>query len=210
MSLDTFTNLKTSIADWLNRSDLTSVIPDFITMAEAKFNRDPRVQHEVRITITVSAATYALPSDTKSVTSLYFDDGTRQGAIEIVPPEQFAIIEGSRGTLTGAPRFAAISEDSATLLLSPVPDQSYTVQMIYEAKLTALSSGSPSNWLLSKHPDIYLFGTLLESAPYLKDDQRLPVWATELENRLTALGQLATHRRFSANSPVIRPRRAIG
>jgi hypothetical protein len=60
----------------------------------------------------------------------------------------------------------------------PAPDDSYTAEVVYYAKITPLSDSNTSNWLLTLSPDIYLYGALMQSAPYLKDDERLVVWAS--------------------------------
>jgi len=190
----------------LNRQDLSSVIPDFITLAETRLNRHPAVQDEVRTTLTLNAATVSLPDDCREVTSLYYDDGTRFGPLDIVGPERLADYSHKYTTY---PRAAAISEDGTALILAPAPDQAYVVKMVYQAKLTALSDTSTTNWLLTSHPDIYLFATLMESAPYLRDDERVPVWQSRLEQALAELEGLSERRRFSANTPIIKPRRAI-
>jgi hypothetical protein len=71
--------------------------------------------------------------------------------------------------------------------ISPTPDATYTAELIYFAKLTKLSSTVASNWLLTSSPDIYLYGSLLQAAPYLQDDARIQTWATLYERALNDL-----------------------
>jgi hypothetical protein len=74
----------------------------------------------------------------------------------------------------GQPKWYTLVAD--TIEVVPTPSQDYTVELVYYKKLTPLSDSDTSNWLLSSHPDVYLYGTLMQSAPYLKDDERISVW----------------------------------
>jgi hypothetical protein len=182
MALATLTDLKASVADWLNRSDLTAVIPDFITLAEAALKRDPRVRrYEIGASLTCDTPTEALPVDTLSVEALYHDGPTHYGAIEIVSADMIGKLRGQLGP-TGVPQYASVSE--GLLVFAPAPDAAYTVKLMYWQTLTALSVSNTTNWLLTSHPDIYLYATLVESAPYLKDDPRIGVWRSEMEDRV--------------------------
>jgi len=67
------------------------------------------------------------------------------------------------------------------LELAPAPDTSYTMEHLYFSRIPALHEGSPTNWMLDYHPDAYLYGALLHSAPYLVEDQRIAVWSTLYE-----------------------------
>ena len=209
MALTTYTELKASVADWLNRSDLTAAIPDFITLAEARLARHPAVQYEKRGTITVDAEVETLPSDCLEVRSLAFDDTVRHRPIEIVSPE---LLPAWRATLgeTGAPSVAAVTSNGTELQLSPTPDTAYVLKIVYLTAFTPLSSTVATNWVLTSHPDLYLFGSLVEAAPYLKDDERIAVWQSKVEQGLAELQALVERRRYGANTLVMRPKRPIG
>ena len=210
MALSTFEELKTSIADWLQRSDLTAVIPDFIRLAEARFDRNEALQEERVDAITLGAATVALPSDCRIVQSLYLDDDTRQGGLEPTTPEWFAENEGRTGNLTGVPKYVATTTNGTSLLLSPAPDAAYTAQIVYLRTLDRLSASQTTNWLLDLAPDVYLFGALLMSAPYLRDPEAQQMWKEQLANAFAELKALQESRRFSLNTPVMRPKRRLG
>lgn len=345
MSLSTYTTLQASVADWLNRADLTSQVVDFIRLAEAELDRHPSVVSELKTQITLSASPTALPADCREVLSLYFDTpwttdpastrsqgtytlsashladgdtlviggktytfkntvsttngyvylptgsddaadlaaldnlvlavnltgtagtsygtattkhtmvsaGNRSGrtvvftaraygavgnmitltevgtagsvdgggylggtttavgngnmeisgshrVIAIVDPQLLVLRKGVMPA-TGRPQAAAIVDDGENLLLAPVPDQAYTAEIIYTTKLTPLSGSVSTNWLLDSHPDIYLYGSLVQSAPFLKDDPRLPMWQTMLDRGLVQLGDLVKRRRQASNVP---------
>ena len=167
------------------------------------------IRDEAKGTLTLDQETVVLPTDFREKLKLTFDDGIRYGEIEIIPPEMLALKKASLGA-TGYPRFAAITENGTRVRLSPVPDQTYVVKIDYVAGLTALSDSATTNWLLTDHPDIYMYSALVESAPYLKDDERVPVWKAERDERIAELGGFRTRQRSGGNAPRIRPRRAIG
>ncbi len=211
MAIMNYDELQTAVSNWLNRSDSTTlaIIPDFIRLAEAKLNRMEEIRSEANGTLTLNQETVSLPSEYREKLKLTYNDGIRFGEIEIIPPEMLALKKASLGT-TGFPRFAAIISNGTKLRLSPVPDQAYSVVTDYITNLTALSDDDISNWLLANHPDIYLYASLVESAPYLKDDERIAVWKSERDARIAELGGFRLRQRSGGNAPRIRPRRAIG
>jgi hypothetical protein len=87
-------------------------------------------------------------------------------------------------TPTGRPRLHALSGES--LRVAPAPAGATDVELTYYRKLPALSASQPSNWLLAAAPDVYLYGSLLEAAPFLMSDERLPVWSAAFEAALRA------------------------
>jgi hypothetical protein len=214
MALTTYTELKASIADWLNRGDLTTVIPDFITLLEARLKRHHAVERSREATITLDAQHVSLPTDCREVGELYFNDDTRQGPIDLMSPSALAKARGINGWVTSSyPRAAAFTRDGSgrqQLLLAPTPDTSYTAGIEYVQTLTPLSGSNEDNWVLLEHPDVYLFGSLVHSAPYLKDDSRLATWKTTLDEALAELDALVDRETYGANTLVQRPQRAIG
>lgn len=211
MAMTNYSELQTTVSNWLNRSDATTlaIIPDFIRLAEAKLDRKEEIRDEVEGTLTLDDETVSLPSDFREKLKLVFDDTVRFGEIEIVPPEMLAAKKASLGT-SSFPRFAAIIANGTKLRLAPAPDQTYVVKTYYVGSLTALTDTDTVNWLLTSHPDIYMYASLVESAPYLKDDERLPLWKAELQERIADLGAFRTRQRSGGNAPRMRPRRAIG
>lgn len=185
-------------------------IKEFIILAEATLNRNEAIRDErFDSNFTLDKEVVALPDDFREPLSLTFDDDVRFGKIEFVPPEMLPGKKALLG-LTDFPRFASIVDDGTSLRLAPVPDQAFTASLNYITKLVSLSDTKTVNWLITDHPDIYLYATLVESAPYLKDDERIPVWKQELATRLEELRRLKERQRLGGNSPAIRPRRAIG
>ena len=210
MALANYENLKTAVAGWLNRTDLTSDIIDFITLCEDEIARRVETEFERRDTITLNAEVVSLPSDLREITSLALDDANRGGPIEILSPEQLTLYKAASGRRTSYPRKAAITTNGTELILAPVPDTSYVAEIIYATKLDRLSGSVSNNWILDDHSDVYLYGSLIHSAPFLKDDQRMGVWQSLFEKALAQIAALIERRKWAANTLIMRPRRAIG
>lgn len=203
MALDTFINLKLEIRGWLNRSDLTSVIPSFITLAEAIIAGDVMPQVVVA-PITLSARTVALPSAVDGVEGLTITSPVGYGAPMPVSKRQFDREESRFVGQTGTPQYVTVVENR--LYLAPTPDQSYTAELTYLERLPPLGNDNVSNSVLREAPGAYLFGSLLQAAPYLKNDARIPVWQAEYEKAVAAVNTRRARRKnptgTSAKAPV--------
>jgi hypothetical protein len=204
---DSYATLQTAIGDWANRGDLP--VEDLITLTEAMLRRSDALQDEVRTTIELNANIVALPAACGEVLHLFYDDGVRFGPIDIKPPDTVAALKPTLPT-SGAPQLAAIVENGTKLFLAPDPDDTYTAEIIYLANLTSLSDQNTSNWILASHGDLYLYGALLKAEPYLKNDERIPVWKEMFDVALVELRQFLERKRYSANTLSRRPRRALG
>ena len=185
MALSTYAELKTSIGDWLNRSDLSATIPDFISLAEAQIERTLRTrQMIVRANASFDQQYGALPSDFLEAKSLKLTSTN--------PPTPLSFLtidlldeQSASYTASGKPKFFGVVGNQLRIL--PTPDGTYTTELTYFAKLTKLSNSVTTNWLLTSSPDIYLYGALLQAAPYLQDDARIQTWATLYERALNDL-----------------------
>jgi len=185
MALSTYAELKASVADWLNRSDLTSAITDFVSLAESQMERDLRTrQMIVRANATISDEYSALPNDYLEAKSFKLT-GTNP-----ISPLVFQSINAMDDlqvsyTSSGQPKYFCVIGGQIRVL--PVPDTSYVSELIYYAKLSKLSNSNTTNWLLTLSPDVYLYGSLLQAAPYLQDDARIQVWAGLYQKGIDAL-----------------------
>ena len=179
MALSNYTELQASIASWLNRDDLTSQIPDFILMAEARFNRDfinegktPPREMEGSADLTVNAQSVALPSDFLRLRRLYLNTSPIR-PLQYVSPHTFW--QSWAGSQTGKPEVFTI--EGANALFGSTPDGSYTGKLSYYQKIPDLATNS-TNWLLTLSPDMYLYAALLCAEPFLMNDARLQTWTT--------------------------------
>jgi hypothetical protein len=157
--ITTYAELQTAIANWLNRSDLTAIIPDFIALAEERMNRTLRVrQMETELDATaITDNRIAVPADTAAVKTLWLPN------YEATPLKtqsfESVLAKGREGMPTA---YAWQGSDFYF-------DGSGDVQGVLYEKIPALSDSNTSNWLLAAHPSSYLFGALYEAAVYVKD-----------------------------------------
>ena len=207
MALTTYAELKTSIGDWLNRSDLTSVIPDFISLAEAQVERTLRTrQMIVRANASFDAQYGAVPSDFLEAKSLKLTSTNPQSPLSFLSIDALDA-EMTKYTGSGKPKFFGVV--GGQLRIVPTPDATYTTELTYYAKLAKLSNSNTSNWLLASSPDIYLYGALLQAAPYLQDDARIQTWATLYERALND-SQTADDRSASSGGALLTRAKTFG
>ena len=171
MALSNYTELKSSVANYLNRNDLTSSIHDFITLTEGKLNRDLRIRASVvraETTTTANTAFYNLPSDIIELKNITRDTSNASYALSYMSLESASREYG--GFSSGTPR--AYSRVGDTIKLLPTPDSTYTIGINYYKKLTALSDSNTTNTILENYPDLYLFGSCFEGALFLNDTEQ--------------------------------------
>ena len=181
MAITNYTDLQTTIADFLNRDDLTTVIPTFIQLAETQFNRDIRHwQMETRTAGTQNAGVeyMAVPADWIETIRMHVTDlatSASSNPITMISRDQMADIRYKNNDAAGKNPFAYTHADGQ-FQLYPTPPQNVDIELLYYAKIPSLSAGNPTNWLITNAPDVYLYGALLHSSPYLAEDARVAVW----------------------------------
>jgi len=165
MALNTYSALKTSIANWLNRSDLTSEISgDFIVLTEKDFNSKLRIRKMItQTTITVDAETESLPTGFLQVRDFYILNGGTKYALNYMTPAQMDQIKG--GSMTGQPSSYTILGD--TFRFAPSPSGTFTAYLNYYKEFDPLSDSNTSNYILANHPAVYLYGSLYHAANFL-------------------------------------------
>jgi len=176
MALTNYTTLKTSIANWLNRSDLTDEIADdFIKLTEADFNSKLRVRKMVaKTSFTIDTETEALPTGFLQVRDIYILNGNTKVPLTYTTPSQMDSTVGT--STTGLPNSYTILGD--TFRFSPKPDASYTAFINYYKSFDALSDTNTTNYILTTHPAIYLYGSLFHAANFLGgiNPQQVQTW----------------------------------
>ena len=176
MAISNYSELKAAIADWLNRSDLTDSIPDFIVLAEARHKRDFKIRRmETRVTANTVADSefYSLPDNYVAMRNIQLNTDPKT-PLEYLTPEQMDRIYA--GSAKGKPR--AFSIIGNNIQLRPTPDSAYQIEILYFKHFTALSDSNTTNDMLTHHPDAYLYGALVEAEPYLQNDKRIQVWSS--------------------------------
>lgn len=165
MALNNYANLKAAIESWSKRTDITNVLDDFIDLAESKINADLALaSNETRSTAVMTPGDrfLALPNDFLQMRRLTLS-GNRPTELQYLSPESMEIASQS-----GRPIYFTVTSQ---LEFNRAPDSDYTVEMSYIAQLTALSDNNTSNNVLTKYPDLYLYGCLAACHRWARDEQ---------------------------------------
>jgi hypothetical protein len=185
MAFDSYSSLKTTIATYLARSDLTSIIPDFIRLAETRLQRDIRTRQMLVVataTTTGGSSKVGLPTDFMEMRDIHLNT-TPVTTLRYKAPNAF--YETSRVTDGGKPiDYTTLGSE---MQLAPIPDTTYTLQMLYYGKPTVLSDTNSSNVFLANYPDALLYASLAEAEPYLMNDARIQTWATLYDRAISSI-----------------------
>lgn len=171
MTIASYADLQTAVAGWLHRADLTAIIPDLITLAEKRINREIRcADMETAYTGTIASGVIAVPSDFMAWKVVYIN----ASPVGVLEPKtlEWLITNYPTRSADSQPKF--IARNASNFEFGPYPDSTYAVKGTYYKKLTAVSSSW--NALATTYPDLYLMATLCEATPYIKNDQRTPIW----------------------------------
>lgn len=174
MAASTYSELQSLVASYLRRGDLTSQIPDFIALAEKRMDRDMRLRTKdaiVRTTLSASTQFTTLPTGFRKMLNLEYQ---ADPVVPLVPRSPQQMDDYRSAHSSGSPVYYCIH--GTELEIVPVPEAAITLGIIYWQGVTALSDSNTSNWLLTAAPDIYLYASLVESAPFLRDDERIQLW----------------------------------
>jgi hypothetical protein len=172
----TYSSLKSDIASWLQRSDLTAIIPSLVTLAHAEIDSEVRgsIREDDRI-LTLTNGTAELPTDFRRLLNVSIE------GMPLIPIER----QGLDGVTpqAGQPRYYRIIQNIIEVYPTPAADTDMTI--IYERSLPVLELDDDTNEVLDRFPALYLYGALKHSAPFLVEDERLPVWGALYVDQLT-------------------------
>lgn len=179
MAISTYDDLRTAIISWSHRSgdsEFEALVPDFIRLAEARFNRVLRVSdmEEDFPSTTLTDGAASLPAGFLSFKELRFDAATRY----TLEPKSLEWIRSQDNTSSADPRAFAVTKDQVLVWPPTGP-----IIGTYYTEIPALADSS-TNWLLDSSPELYLFAALTESALWLQDDSRIPLWADKASTLL--------------------------
>lgn len=207
MAISTYAELKTAVANWLNRSDLTSRVPEFIAIGEAVIAGDPdpldpealpgvrcRAQ-EKRVTASISTRYVDQPTDMLEMRNIQLNASSIR-ALKFRTPEQ--IDNEYDSSATGTPETFTLIGDE--IQFAPSPDATYTAELAYTARFAAFSADADYNWLLTNHPNVYLYAALIAAEPYLKNDDRAMTWAAQYKAAVRSLNRAEKKALFSGSA----------
>lgn len=199
MSITNYTDLQASVANWLHRADLSAVIPDFISIAERRMSAD-LVARDMDVnypfTMTAGVNTVATPTDMVEVRRMMITSTDPKRPLVYVTPDQLAT-KYPYSTVSEPEVFTAIG---GNFEFGPIPDSNYSCSVVYRQMIPSLAANG-TNWLITKWPHAYLYATLCASAPYLGQDQRVPVWEQEYQKAVENINSVDW---YSGSSMVVR------
>ncbi len=182
MAIGTYSELQTAVANWLDRSDLTERIKEFIDLAEARINRNLRIRAMETVatgTLTAGTREYNLPTGYIQAKEFHLTTDPLT-PLSYVTPELMTRIWA--GSTQNKPRTFTFIGDK--FRLGPNPDAAYTYSMLYFKSFDELTDAAPSNWVIVNAPDLLLYACLLEAEPFLMNDERIPIWAAGYKQAL--------------------------
>jgi len=186
--IEDYDGLIAAILDRMNDASLTPFVPEFIQMAEASFNRRLLTLDSEGVATIPAAASINLPTDYSGSVSMRIGDNP---PLRQLSPDDLQ--EKWHGATAALPQNFAIR--AGQILLSPAPDQSYTVTMTYLRRLVPLSSSVQSNWLLDQHPDLYLYAALTHAEFRGWNDERLPLLSNAADSIIAEINGLDARKR---------------
>ena len=198
MAIANYSQLQTAVANWLDRDDLTDRIPEFIALAEARFNRVLRLRSmETKQTASTVAAqrNYALPTNYIQMRNFQINTSPIT-TLSYVTPEIYDRLWG--GSTGGTPKFYTIVGDEISL--GPIPGSVMTLEMLFYKRFDALTDVAPTNWLITYAPDIYLYASMLEAEPFIMNDERVSLWSTMLDKGIKDLQEQDNKDRHSGSA----------
>lgn len=207
MAINTYVTLTAAIAEWLARDDLTARIPDFVTLAEAKINRvllHPGMETRSNLTVDTGATSpefLTLPTGFQTMRSARLSGVAGKPRLNFMSQTQIEDYRYSRDNVSGRPVYFSIV--GSTMELAPTPNENFVIEMVYRANISALTAAAPTNWLLTLAPDLYLYGSLLEAAPYTGHDSRIGMWASAFSSCIDQLNIHGERQSFDSGPSTI-------
>ena len=173
MAFTNYTSFVSTVESYLARTDLTTVIPDFVQMAQLRMSRDLRTEAMLKVATTVATDNkVAFPSDFLELREMHFE-GNPPIILEYQSPDLF--FRNGQTSLSGRSHFFTML--GTEFQFAPSQTGSYTIQILYYGQPTFISSTTSSNLFLAYYPDALLYATLAEAEPYLMNDPRVATWS---------------------------------
>jgi hypothetical protein len=196
----TFSELEGDVRRYLERGFSVATdplvyeqIPRLITLAERRCAVDLKIQGFLVVTTAMMQAglsVYPKPDRWRMTVSINFGIGTGNNTRTPMFPRSYEYIRNywPNETLQGQPKFYA-DYNYSNWLFGPTPEESYPYEVIYYELPALLSSTNETNWLTQYAPQMLLYATLLEATPFLKNDERVPVWQGMYTDSKNAINQ---------------------
>ena len=205
-----YASLQSELQSWLwNRSDVVPRIPVFIQLCEAQMNRRLQTRLSiVRTPIMITTETLAVPADFAGPVSILLQSDPLS-ELDFVTPDGLNLRQNG-ADVSENDNPDSFTVEGSNFRFYPIPGAPVAALLTYRQKIASLSNANTSNWVLASHPDAYLYGALLQSAPWLKDDARVAMWQQafaqildDIQTNSNAVESLATNLTPQTGYPVI-------
>lgn len=169
-----YTTLQSEILTWLDRDDITAVLPTLIQMGENRIYRELRLRSmEATLNVTIAAGVAPIPADFLELKEAYVVSSSNSYPLT-TQTNEFIYRKYQTRSSDSIPRF--ISQEGDNFIFGPYPDTTYTIKGTYYKRLTALSASNTSNYFTGNGADLLFWASLSEAEAYLKNDNRTQLW----------------------------------
>tara|TARA_B100000242_G_C43009716_1_gene469413 strand:- start:151 stop:798 length:648 start_codon:yes stop_codon:yes gene_type:complete len=178
----TYDEIKTKVAEYLNRTDLTSQMDMFIDLTESDINKVIKHQDLIKRANAVAETQYTqLPSDWSRVINVELNTSDHTTLLQ-QSTESLDLKRTSIDNVSGRPEYFAITDNA--IELCPTPDTNYELQLTYYANIPELSSTNTTNVVSNKFPDVYIYGCCKHASVFLMEDERVGMFQTLFDKAL--------------------------
>ena len=191
-SVMTYDSLVENIQSYLERNDTATLdkIPLFIMLAEQVIAS--KIKFLGNLTVNTSNmvagnAVIAKPARWHKTVSMNI---TVAGEREPVLLRKYEYLRNYAPdpTATGIPKYYA-DYDYTNWLVAPTPAIAYAFEVLYYERVQPLDSSNQTNWFTIYAPQALLYGSLLQAMPFLKNDERIPMWQAQYDAIMVTLAE---------------------
>jgi len=183
----TFQSLRDDVRNYLERGASVATdpivyeqIPKLINFAERRIARDIKIQgFQTVVSSTMQTGVAVMPKPDRWRETISMNVGTGSGSVDrqllFTRSYEYCRTYWPNDEITAQPLFYA-DYDYQHWIFAPTPDNAYPIEIVYYELPQLLDETTQQNWLTNFAPNALLYGTLLEATPFLKNDDRIPVW----------------------------------
>ncbi len=203
MSLANYSDLIAAIPAWIARADLTNRIPEFISLAESDFNRELRTLDMIVVNQNFPIATeyVPVPAGFSEVRNFYLN-GSPRNTIVFMPDDVQTTLYNS----TGIPKYYSVA--GGMFRFAPAPSGTFSTTLRYYQSIPGLQTNLV-NWLMTKHPNLYLFNTLMQAALFIQDDQAAQKWMTAYQAELKSISDADNEVKWGGTGMAVRSAHSV-
>lgn len=179
----TYDSLVSNIQTYIERNDPTTVayIPTFIMLAEQVIASEIKFLGNLTVaqsTMVAGNAVIDKPARWHKTVSMNVTDATGTKQPILLRTYEYCREYWPNPNSTDLPAYYA-DYDYTHWLVAPTPSQNFSYEVLYYERVQPLDSSNQTNWFTIYAPQALLYGSLLQAMPFLKDDERIPMWQAQ-------------------------------